>query len=199
MNLSELLSGADVKAEAVAKHVDGLAPEARVAECMALGKAAQARLWEVCADPARPIELEFLVPGDAPPLKPFPLEGKNSLPLFTRFRKVFYRTKDGKIGGYNDQSMGWITGPGYYITRATPGDPRGPVVIDYTMLPADKPEGWPAIRPNERGISSLVYGNMLDFLRRVSRDVVIGRAWKHGKETPNYFVLCRPAAAATTA
>ncbi len=32
---------------------------------------------------------------------------------------------------------------------------------------------------------------MVDYMRRVARDVFIGSAHRGGKETGNYFVLCR--------
>jgi hypothetical protein len=32
---------------------------------------------------------------------------------------------------------------------------------------------------------------MIDVLRGVSEHVSVGRAIKHGKETSNYFLLCR--------
>ena len=32
---------------------------------------------------------------------------------------------------------------------------------------------------------------MVDYLRKVSSHVTIGKAWKKGKETPNVFVLTR--------
>ena len=50
---------------------------------------------------------------------------------------------------------------------------------------------WPDVRPNDRGLSRFVYGGMVDYLRRVARDVFIGSAHRGGKETGNYFVLSR--------
>jgi hypothetical protein len=32
---------------------------------------------------------------------------------------------------------------------------------------------------------------MVDYLRRVSQHVMIGRATRYGAELPNYFLLCR--------
>jgi hypothetical protein len=55
----------------------------------------------------------------------------------------------------------------------------------------EAPEGWPVIKPNEAGISRLVYAYMQDYLRRVSDHITIGRAYRKGKESPNYFTLCR--------
>ena len=50
-----------------------------------------------------------------------------------------------------------------------------------------KPAAWPAIRPNDTGITQFVYGHMKDYLRRVYGRVVIGRAFRKGKATPNFF------------
>ena len=36
-----------------------------------------------------------------------------------------------------------------------------------------------------------VFAKMIDYLRKVSKHVTIGRAYKHGEETPNYFLLSR--------
>jgi hypothetical protein len=47
------------------------------------------------------------------------------------------------------------------------------------------------VKRNDQGLSRFVYANMVDYLRRVSSHVVIGRAYKGGKEMPNYFILCR--------
>ena len=47
------------------------------------------------------------------------------------------------------------------------------------------------MKRNDQGLSRLVYANMVDYLRRVSKHVLIGRAYKDGKEMPNWFLLCR--------
>jgi hypothetical protein len=174
----------------VARHLDGMSRAERLLETMALGRKHQERLWAL-AEGSAPLALDYLVPDGAAQLDPFPFEGKNSLPAFTRFQKVFYRTSEGTIGGYNNQSLASITGPGYYVTH--PWDARpGELAVDYLQVPRSKPAGWPEIRPNEVGLSRFVYGGTVDFLRRVSEDVVIGRAYKRGTDPmPNWFVLCR--------
>ncbi len=116
---------------------------------------------------------------------PVPFEGQNSLLAFRHFRKVFYRTSDGTIAGYNDQTMSWITGPGFYVVKE---DDAGSY-IDYTTLPVERPSSFPEIEPNEKGFSNLVYGNMIDVMRRVHGRILIGRAIKKGELTENYFVL----------
>ena len=91
--------------------------------------------------------------------------------------------------GFNFQTLSPITGPGYFI--ATEDTQRGEVVIDYRRVPDCHPSDWPAIRGNERGLARLVYGFMIDTLRRVSEHVTIGSASRDGKDTGNWFVLCR--------
>ena len=65
------------------------------------------------------------------------------------------------------------------------------VVIDYYQVPTEKPEAWPSIVTNDVFPAKLVYGQMHDYLRKVSRHVTIGRAYKKDRETPNCFTLCR--------
>ncbi len=55
--------------------------------------------------------------------------------------------------------------------------------------PPAEPAGWPAYKPNERGLSRFVYGHMHDYVRRVARGVVVGKAYRHGKEQDAYFSL----------
>ncbi len=84
--------------------------------------------------------------------------------------------------------IAWLTGPGYFVVHEDP--PRG-VAIDYREVPPGKPGTWPEVKPNDRGFSRFVYRDMVDYMRRVSRDVFIGAAHRHGRELGNYFVLCR--------
>jgi hypothetical protein len=44
---------------------------------------------------------------------------------------------------------------------------------------------------NRHGIGRLVYGGMIDTLRKVSEHVSIGAAHKQGQAASAYFVLCR--------
>jgi hypothetical protein len=193
MLLAQLLEAQGVTAQEVEEHLNRLPPIERVSQVLSLSRKDQERLWELAGSRRREFGLDFLVPEGAPALKPFPLEGKNSLPMFTRFRKVFYRTPGGEIAGYNDQAMEKVTGPGYFMVEPSPERP-GPVVVNYTRVPTDKPAGWPEIRPNEAGLSRFVYAGMHDYLRWVSPDVVIGRAYRANTQNPmpNWFMLVRP-------
>lgn len=188
--LSELLDGSEIKLGEVTAHLDGLSKDERVRQVVAINKAQQIKLWEI-AEGSEPLSLDYLVPGDAEPLKAFPFEGKNSLPVFTRFQKVFYFDKDKNICGYNKQSMMWFSGPGYMMTRKNPKDERE-LQVDYTLIPSEHPPGWPEIKSNDVFPSMFIYGGTKDNLRWVSKDVLIGRAFKMGEDPmPNWFVLCR--------
>lgn len=176
----------------VARFLDKLSPEQRVSQCMALSGKDQARLWEMVGRKRSSFDATFFVPAAAKKLVPFPFEGKNSLPAFSRFQKVFYRTKEGYVAGYNYQTLMKITGPGYYILEKASDQDPGPMVINYLKVPESKPSSWPKIQSNDAFPSRFIYGGMMDYLRKVSKDVVIGRAFKQGKPMPNYFVLCRP-------
>src|SRR5262249_54155418 len=149
----------------------------------------QKRLFEAAAEVTKkhPLKVEDFVPAGAASMATVRHYGRNSLPLFSIFEKRFCRPAEAPASaggrktlfGSNHQSMAWVTGPGHMVAyEAADG---GEVWVDYRELPASVPEGWPAVRSNDRGISKLVYGNMVDHMRRVSAHVTIGQAWRHGK------------------
>jgi hypothetical protein len=47
------------------------------------------------------------------------------------------------------------------------------------------------VKANDAGLSRFVYGGMIDKVRRVSEDAVIGAAFRGGKQTGDYFMLVR--------
>jgi len=188
--LKELLLDEKTALARVTEHLRKLSLDRKIAEVIELNKKCQARLWELARD-GQPLSLDYVVPANAKPLEPQPFEGKNSLPAFTRFQKVFYRTKDGQVAGYNNAGIGGIIGWGYYIAEQS-DKARKELAVNYKKTPKEKPEDWPEIKPNTAGLSRFVYGNMIDFLRWVDEDVLIGKAFRHGeKDINSYFVLCR--------
>lgn len=188
--LKEILRSASPSLEEISAHLDRLEHQERINQVMELNKADQMKLWELGAN-GKALTLEYLVPKEAKPLEPFPFEGKNSLPIYTRFQKVFYRANDGTICGYNNSPASWIAGPGYYVAEMSWKNPKE-IAVNYMKLPKEKPENWPEIKSNNSGLSRFIYDSTVDFLRWVSKDVVIGRAYRKGeKEMPNWFVLCR--------
>ena len=83
----------------------------------------------------------------------------------------------------------WDASKTYFV--AVEDAERHEVLVDYRQLPAEQPPGWPAVKPNERGLSRFVYGFMVDRVRRVSEHVTIGSASRAGRDLGSYFVLCR--------
>ncbi len=121
-------------------------------------------------------------------------DGRNTLPVapaLRRFQKRFCRPGDGtaqRLFGYNEGPTRRFIGPGYFV--AVPDG--GGVVIDYFQVP-DGPvvPGWPRVRPNSYGLQRFVFHQTRDLLRRVSRHVSIGAAYKRDRPLDHYFVLCR--------
>jgi len=190
--LKELLAPERPEPAKVRAFLDGLDHAARMQAITALqGQSLQARLYAM-AELAPPVTLEELVPRDYPALREVIWHGKNSLLAFTHFQKRFCRPAgtrgQGELWGYNHQTMAWVTGPGYFVCHQ---DGAVPAAIDYRVVPPEAPPGWPAVRANDQGLSRLVYKDMVDYLRRVSSHVLIGRAHRHGSALPNYFLLCR--------
>lgn len=173
----------------IASFLDALVDVDRVTAVRGLGPSALRRLWDLVEDFAE-MTLADLVPRTTPPYEPIIHHGRNSLPLFALFEKRFYRMGDGStVGGANFQTLSPFTGPGYFVARKLEGRPE--VLIDYSALPKDKPPEFPEIRGNESGLARLVYGSMLDTVRRVSEHVSIGAAARNGQPIGAYFVLCR--------
>ena len=174
----------------IASFLDGLSRSDRLEAIRALsGPRLQGRLYRAVESAPRVTMADF-VPPDAPPLREVIFEEKNSLPAFTLFQKRFCRPPQGddQLWGYNHQSLAWLTGPGYFVVHE---DGRRGAAIDYRHVPREKPAAWPEVKPNDRGFSRFVYRDMVDYMRRVSREVFIGSAHREGKELGNYFVLCR--------
>ena len=190
--LRELLGAERPDAAAIRDLLDRASSPDRLEAIRALGgPAIQRRLWDTVASAPR-VDLADLVPPDTKPLREVIFHGKNSLPAFTHFQKRFCRpgAGEGMLWGYNHQQLGWLTGPGYFVVHE---DGARGAAIDYRHVPPDRPSTWPDVKPNDRGVSRFVYRDMIDYMRRVARDVFIGSAHRDGKELGNYFVLCREA------
>jgi hypothetical protein len=190
-SLQELLR-ARASAKDIEHHLDSLSPAARVQEVLAITGKGVKHLYEAVAD-APSVTLEEIVPANTGSATVI-FEGRNSLPLFSRFQKRFARLGDGTIVGYNHQTMSFLTGPGYFIVRAPDGegDHGKEVLFDYTASPPSEPEGWPAFKANDRGFSRSVFMNLKDYVRRVARGVIVGKAYKLGVDQKAYFSLSLP-------
>ncbi|MEO7331514.1 MAG: hypothetical protein ABI193_23270 [Minicystis sp.] len=190
-SLSTLLrDGAPAKE--IETYLDGLSASARVEEVLGITGGGVKRLYEaVKGAPTVSIE-EFLPKSHQGTLI---YEGRNSLAAFSRFQKRFTRLEGGEVIGYNHQTMAFVTGPGYFQVREASGEGEhgSELYFDYTAPPPAKaPEGWPAFSPNDKGLSRLVYGHMIDYCRRVARGVVVGKAYKKGVDQKAYFTLSLP-------
>lgn len=181
--------------------LDGLDEPSRLAAVRSLGRGQQRKLWHA-VDGFRSVRLVDMVPPGVPDLTAVRHYGKNSLPLFRLFEKRFYRpggqdpSHPKELGGANFQSIQLLTGPGYFVAVDSPERPE--VLIDYYRVPKVKPDDFFPIEENRRNRGGLVYGYMIDTLRRVSEHVTIGSAAKHGKDIGAYFVLCRDASVTTS-
>lgn len=114
--------------------------------------------------------------------------GQNSLPMFSTFEKRFV-LRDGQLQGYNHNQrlVSWFTGPGHFIVTQNDDE----ILFDYTQLPPGAPSDFPAIAPNDRGTAQLVFGGMIDRVRRVSTHCTIGAAYRNGKPMHSWFMLVR--------
>ncbi len=191
VTLIDLLNRSDITLPVVTAFLDEQNHPERVEQSRALGNKQQRKLWEIAKN-SKPLSFDYFVPKNAKTLDPYPFEGKNSLPAFTKFQKVFYLDKDRNLCGYNNAWIGRLVGPGYYMVQMNPKAEEYEVQVDYTRIPTEHPQGWPEIKSNDIFPTMFVYGGTKDNLRWVSKDVVIGRAFKMGESPmPNWFVLCR--------
>jgi hypothetical protein len=175
----------------IAAFLDGLGPDARLREVLSITGSKVGRLYDAVAD-AEPLTLEEFLPASTPGTRIY--EGRNSLPLFSRFQKRFARVRDGVIVGYNHQTMSAVTGPGFFVVKPASGQGEHgkEMFFDYTVDPPEVPAGFPAFKPNGSGLSRLVYMNMIDYCRRVARGVVVGKAYKLGVDQKAWFSLTLP-------
>lgn len=192
-DVQTLLAADPIDVDALASALDALPAADRVPAVRAIGGKAQARLWDALEGRGTTLE-DFLPPGTAPGAVVIHY-GKNSLPAFKQFEKRFTPVDgDPTIAwGYNEASIGKLIGPGFFVARYF--EQRGEVGIDYFQWPpegAALPAGWPALKPNTSGLQRWIYHGMIDYMRKVSSHVTLGRAYKGGDQaTPNYFLLCR--------
>ncbi len=189
--LADLSTRTLIEPAKFARLLDRMSHEERRSAVMACnGPHVHRAIWRAVAGAPR-ISIDDMVPPDVPPMRPVIFHLKNSLAMFSESQKRFVRAPDRhELWGYNHQPFAWFTGPGYYVARDS-SHALGGVELDYRVLPPSHPEGWPRIKRNDRGGSILVYGGMVDYMRRVSRHVFIGAAVRGGAFADMYFILCR--------
>jgi hypothetical protein len=199
--LTEMIDDERADIATIGSYLDGLDPGARWSEMKQLDRAHQRALYEKAAH-AQPIDIAHFV-GDARPRQEVVHDGVNTLPLprtWRRFQKRFCRpegdTSSARLFGYNEgPSRGWL-GPGFFVAVPTADRPawsaRGGIVVDYYQIPDGAvADGWPKVVANDWRLQRFVYHETRDFMRRVSRHVSIGAAFKREKPLDHYFVLCR--------
>jgi hypothetical protein len=187
---------------AIAAYLDDLGAESRWRALEQLDRSRQRALYEK-AGHASPIDAAHFV-GDAGPRVEVIHDGINTLPVparWRRFQKRFCRPDGGgaaapRLYGYNEGPSRRLVGPGYFVALPTADRPqwsaRGGIVVDYFQVPDGAvADGWPAVVDNDWRLSRLVYYQTRDFMRRVSRQVSIGAAFKRERPLDHYFVLCR--------
>lgn len=199
--LKQRLADPSTTLEAIQGHLDSLAFEQQLKECMALGKKEQSRLFELAEN--NPCTLDDLVPAGTSPDQQVVFEGKNTLPVFTRFQKIFCRAKDDPnlLYGFNEGFTRKFIGPGYFVAHmcdVPPSKPHWPAhgasVVNYSMVPPSNDvvvPGWPKVKPNSSGLQMFVYKGTRDFMRKITDDVSIGEAFKGAKPLNNFFTLVR--------
>ncbi|MBP47949.1 MAG: hypothetical protein CMH53_08405 [Myxococcales bacterium] len=197
-----LLQGASP--EQLADHLDGLSHNGRLEAIEALQGNTMSVLYERAA--GQHTDIEFFVPEEIPDGQPVVHHGVNSLPwpVGGTFRKPMVRAAPGLVYGYNDNDgivslVGWFTGPGYFTLRArgteSPdgrSDFDGQVFVNYYEQPGERPvQHWPDPKPSMNWSASLVFGDMCDYMWRVSKHVSVGAAFKRGKPMGAWFALIR--------
>jgi len=193
--LKELVTRPLPDAAEIAAFLDGLPLADRISAVRGLnGTTLQGALWHAVVGRAR-VTTGEMVPRDYPALRPVIFHGKNSLPAFTEFQKICFRpdgSPDPAVAwGYNETKIRTWIGAGYYVLHDTPEAALGGAAFDYTQLPQKTLPAWPELRTNNAGISRFIYGNMLDYMRRVAGEVFIGSAVRSGREMNSYFVVVR--------
>lgn len=166
--------------------------DARVRWMRETSPADQAKLWDLAL--YGETVLEDLVPSHVPDGQEVVHIGYNSLPAFRDFEKRFCRPhpRADHLYGYNEGLTRPLIGPGFFVVDHFPE--RREVGVNYYKVPergSKLDPKWPSVQANEEGLQRFVYANMIDYLRKLSDHVTIGRAFKHHRATPNYFLLCR--------
>jgi hypothetical protein len=183
---------------AISDALDNASPSERIEAAFSLGRSEQRALYEK-AKTAPPVELTHFVPADRDARTAVRHRGRNTLPLPGKhklFEKRFCRPDDdgARLFGYNEAPSRGLIGPGYFVAVPTKNEAtaRGNVVIDYFQVP-DGPvaDGWPPVVPNSKGLQRFVYHRTRDFMRRISRHVSIGAAYKVERPLGHFFILVR--------
>ena len=173
----------------VTEYLDGLEASDRVKEVLGVTRQGVKDLYKAMAG-APPATVDELVPPEEK--RTVIYEGRNSLPVFSRFQKRIARIGE-EVVGYNHQLLSFATGPGYFLVRGPLGEGEhgGELLFDYTVAPPLGPSDWPRYKSNNAGLSRQIFGNLNDYVRSVAAGVFVGKAFKLGTEQGTYFSLSR--------
>ena len=163
----------------IAERLDAADHDARLQWIRSLGQAEQYRLYALAE--GNPLRVDDLVRGPEQTVRHY---GRNGLLLFNRFEKRLARHGE-EVVGYNHGEVSGVvaplvrlfTGDGHFVAYDSP-EVQGEVWIDYRRVAKTVPPSFPPLSDNEHGLRSLVFGDMVDVVRRVSREVYIGDSFK---------------------
>jgi hypothetical protein len=163
----------------ITEGLDAAEHDTRVAWVRSLNGPQQYRLYELAL--GNPVGVTDLVDRNDVVVRHI---GRNGLVLFNKFEKRFARHGDAVVGYNHGEVPGFIapiyrlfTGYGHFLAYDSPDVP-GEVWIDYRKVADTVPAAFPPVAGNERGLPALVFGDMVDVLRRVSRHVFVGDSFK---------------------
>lgn len=199
-----LIEAPENNIEVISAWLDQLADGEHYSALAQLSRQQQRQLFHKAAASAA-LSMQYFLPDTTPDLQEVIFTGRNTLPLFGKgkwFEKRMCRSSDGSglVFGYNETTYKSWFGPGYFVLRETPQDSqwqqRGAVYVDYFSAPTGPVcAHWPPYRSNAWPPQALFYYHTRDFMRRVSRHVSIGVAYRNEQCLEHYFILVKQQAA----
>ena len=178
----------------IGTYLDSLTHGRRLEEMYTINPKAQAKLYDMADGQAGKLIPDYIPQGKAPMTEVIHW-GHNSLPMHTKFQKRFAlapQTQGPQVCvGYNEQTLRFFSGPGYFTAKEAELDGKLRVVIDYYDVPTIKCPAWPPIEPNSARLGRFIYFEMRDWMWKVSKHLSIGRAKRRDQWLDNWFLLCR--------
>lgn len=178
----------------IGTYLDSLTHSRRLEEMYTINPKAQAKLYDMADGQAGKLIPDYIPQGKAPMTEVIHW-GHNSLPMHTKFQKRFALAPQSKgpqvCVGYNEQTLKFFSGPGYFTAKEAELDGKLRVVIDYYDVPTIKCPAWPPIEPNSARLGRFIYFEMRDWMWKVSKHLSIGRAKRRDQWLDNWFLLCR--------
>lgn len=169
------------RVELLTELLDAAPHEVRLAWARSLNGKEQYRLFDLAKE-GPPLAAADMHRGEGEVVVHY---GRNGLAAFNLFQKRCALVQ-GQLAGFNHNEFpklisgiaGWVTGPGHYVFYDSPDVP-GEVWVDYRRIPTAQHPDFPPLVDNESGLRQLVFGNMVDIMRRVSKHIIIGDSFKN--------------------